>query len=247
MNGLRDCREHGSFRGETCPVCGTPGKLLMDDRELDSFGKTMAGLLRHFPERYGIKLDDHGWTKIYPLVPAIKAEKRHYGWLTAHHIEAFVKTEPKGRYQWDGESMIRAAYGHTIPVNMDDLPTDDIPEKLYYQTTPEEEEFIRETGISPSDKTWIHLSKTYRQAYISGLFHVDEPEVIEINVPALVESGMPVYMATDEIFLVSLVPEEFIRLAEREDVTVTPEEQEEIERVKENRERRKNFSSYDNS
>ena len=245
MNGLRDCREHGSFRGETCPVCGTPGKLLMDDRELDSFGKTMAGLLRHFPERYGIKLDDHGWTKIYPLVPAIKAEKRHYGWLTAHHIEAFVKTEPKGRYQWDGESMIRAAYGHTIPVNMDDLPTDDIPEKLYYQTTLEEEEFIKETGISPSDKTWVHLSRTYRQAYVSGLFHVDNPKVVEIDIPELVKAGHPVYRATQEIFLTKEIPPEFFHPASEEEVTPTEEEKEEIERVKEKRMRRRENTSFD--
>ncbi len=244
---LKECYTHGVFRGPRCPECGNVSKLLMEDREIDSLGKVLAGMLRHFPERYGVRLDEHGWIGIQEIVNPIRIQRRHFEWLTPHHIEAMAKTDQKQRYQVNEHREIRARYGHTIPVNMDDLPTEGIPDKLYYQTTPEEKEFIMEAGISPSDKTWIHLSKTYRQAYISGLFHVDEPEVIEINVPALVESGMPVYMATDEIFLVSLVPEEFIRLAEREDVTVTPEEQEEIERVKENRERRKNFSSYDNS
>lgn len=239
MNGLRECREHGPFRGEECPECHFPGKLLMDQREIDSLGKTLAGMLRHFPERYGVRLDDHGWTKIFPIVPAIKTERRYYGWLTPHHIEAFVRTEPKGRYQWDGDSMIRAAYGHTIPVNMDDLPTDDIPEKLYYQTTSEERDLIGEAGISPSDKTWVHLSRTYRQAFVSGLFHVEAPTVVEIDVKRLVSDGHPVYRATSDIFLVKEIPPEYVRDAEVEPVEPTEEERAEIVRVKEKRERRR--------
>ncbi len=244
MIGLRDCREDGPFRGESCPVCGSQGRLLMDEREVNAFGKVLAGMLRHFPERYGIKLDDHGWTKIFPLVPAIKMERRHYGWLTTNHIEAFVRTEPKERYEWDGDSRIRAKYGHTIPVNMDDLPVDDIPEKLYYQTTSEELEFIKETGINASDKTWIHLSKTYRQAYVSGLFHVDNPEVVEIDTAALVASGKPVFRATPDIFLTKEIPSDFFHAAVKEEIEPSEEEQEEIERVKEKRARRREDQVY---
>lgn len=244
MNGLRECREHGSFRGEACPECGSPGKLLMDEREIDSLGKVLAGMLRHFPERYGIRLDDHGWTKIFPIVPAIKTERRYYGWLTPHHIEAFVKTEPKGRYQWDGDSMIRATYGHTIQVNMDDLPVDDIPDKLYYQTTAEEIDLIKEAGISPSDKTWVHLSKTYRQAYVSGLFHVEDPSVVEIDTSKLISDGHPVYRATPDIFLAKEIPAEYVLEAESEEVEPTEEEKSEIQRVKEKRERRREGNYY---
>ena len=244
MIGLRECREHGAFRGEECPECGNQGKLLMDQREIDSLGKILAGMLRHFPERYGIRLDDHGWAKVFSIVPAIKAEKRHFGWLTPHHIEAFAQTEPKGRYQWDRNSSIRATYGHTIPVNMDDLPTDDIPDKLFYQTTPDEIEFIKETGIGPSDKTWVHLSKTYRQAYVSGLFHVDNPLVVEIDVNRMLESGRKVYRATPEIFLVKEVPPEFFSVAGTEEVEPTETEKEEIERVKEKRARRREEGTF---
>ncbi len=48
---LGKCDEHGYYRGETCPVCNTKGKFLMSDRELDSLGRIMAGVLRHFPEK----------------------------------------------------------------------------------------------------------------------------------------------------------------------------------------------------
>ena len=242
---LKECFTHGVFRGTRCPECGNTSKLLMDEREVDGLGKILAGMLRHFPERYGVHLDDHGWIPIRNIVGPIQNHRMHYGWLTAHHVKALAVTEPKGRYEVNEEGEIRARYGHTIPVNMDDLPTDGVPEVLFYQTTPEEKEFIFESGISPSDKTWMHLSRDYRQAYVSGRFHTEEPEIVSVDVNALVESGMPVYRATDEIFLTSSVPVEFIRLAEPEEVTLTPEELEMIDQVKEKRERRKNFSGRD--
>lgn len=215
------------------------GKLLMSQREVDSVSRMLAGMLRHFPERYGIRLDDHGWARIYSIIPAIRAERRGYGWLTPHHIEALVKTDVRMRYSVNSNGEIRANYGHTIPVEMDDLPSEGIPDDLFYQTTDEELEFIRETGISPSDKTWVHLSKTYRQAYVSGLFHVDSPKIVRINAKGLIESGMPIYVGNEEIFLVKEIPGDFIEDAEEEEVALTEEELGEIADVKERRQRRK--------
>ncbi len=236
---LKECYTDGPFRGDKCPVCGLPSKLLMNGKEVDALSRILAGMLRHFPERYGIRLNDHGWVRIGIIIPVIKVQGRYFNWLTQKHIEALVKTDPKERYEINENGEIRARYGHTIPVNLDDMPTDGIPEKLYYQTTAEEFDFIKETGISPSDKTWIHLSKTYRQAYISGLFHVDDPLVVEINTAEVIESGMPIYRATDDIFVVARIPPEFVRESPVEEVTPTEEEKIEIDRVKQKRERKK--------
>jgi putative RNA 2'-phosphotransferase len=123
---------------------------------------------------------------------------------------------------------------------MDDLPHDNIPELLYYQTTDEELEFIRETGISPSDKSWVHLSLKPRQAYISGLFHIDSPAVVPIDTVKLIESGTMVYRATSDVFLVEFIPPEFV--LDKIDETFEPDEEEkaEILNVRQRQERRKN-------
>ncbi len=239
IDQLMECREHGPYRGEVCDICNLRGKMLMNSREVDSVSRMLAGMLRHFPERYGIRLNDHGWARIYSIIPAIRAERRGYGWLTPYHIEALVKTDTRNRYSVNSNGEVRANYGHTIPVEMDDLPTDEIPDSLYYQTTDEELEFIKETGISPSDKTWVHLSKTYRQAYVSGLFHVENPRIVRIKAAELISSNMPVYRGNEDIFLVKEIPGEFIEDADAEDVTLTEEEKQEIEEVKERRRRRK--------
>ncbi len=239
---LRVCQRDGPFRGSQCPVCGARGKVLMHENEVEGVGRILAGMLRHFPENYGIRLNDHGWVKIYTIIPVIRAQKRNFWWLTPFHVEALVETDPKGRYQINDRGEIRAAYGHTIPINVDDMPTD-VPAKLYYQTTDEELEFIRETGISPSDKSWIHLSLTARQAFVSGLFHIDSPAVVDIDAAALEEAGYPVYRATEDVFLVGEIPPQFVGGKISETFELTPEEKEEIAQVRERMERRMNRDS----
>lgn len=235
---LRECLDHGVFRGDECPQCGEHGKRLMNEYEIEGLGRILAGMLRHFPENYGVRLNDHGWVKIYSIVPAIRARRKSFGWLTARHVESMALTDPKERYQVSKDHEIRASYGHTIPIEMDDLPTDDLPDVLYYQTTDEELEFIRETGISPSDKSWIHLSRTFRQAYVSGLYHMDAPTILGIDVKKLVESGKPVYRATDDVFLVREIPSEFFMESPAEEVFLTDEEKKDMERVRERREKK---------
>ncbi len=235
---LRECYVHGPFRGEECPTCGNQSKLLMSEEEINVLSKILAGMLRHFPERYGVQLNDHGWVRISTIIPAIRIQTRHFRWLTPRHIEDLVRTDTKERYQVNENHEIRAKYGQSIPVLLDDLPTDSIPDKLYYQTTPEELDLINETGINPSDKTWVHLSKTYRQAYVSGLYHVDDPCIVEIDVPKLTTDGIPVYRANEEIFLVASIPTGYFTEAQKEEVEISEEEKDDIERVRRKAERR---------
>jgi len=243
---LRMCSKDGPYRGKTCPVCGEHGKLLIREEEVEGIGRILAGMLRHFPDNYGVRLNEHGWVKIYNVIPIIRAQRRNYWWVTPSHIKYIVETDPKQRYQINSKDEIRAAYGHTIPINMDDLPRDGIPEVLYYQTTEDELPFILESGISPSDKTWVHLSLTERQAYVSGMFHVQDPLVVEIDAKGLEESGQPVYRATSEVFLTAGIPPEFIKKKLTEKFELTEEEKADLQQVKERAERRAKRMARDN-
>ena len=163
---MRECSEHGYFRGEVCPVCGEEGKFLMNEQELEQIGRTMAGVLRHFPEKFGLEMDDQGFINLREFVNALKNQSKRYHWLRPHHIIAIIETDPKGRYQISND-MIRATYGHSIELNLR-LPTENIPDSLYYPTTPEEADILLETGLKPSDRKMVHLSKTYDDALVRG-------------------------------------------------------------------------------
>src|SRR5256885_15738827 len=130
---LKECRSHGYFREEFCPHCGDEGKFLLNDEEVEILGRTMAGVLRHFPERYGLEMDAHGWVDLRDFLTAVQIRNRRFRFLRQHHVVGLIETDPKGRYQFD-DGKIRATYGHSKDLDLD-LPTEGIPDVLYYPTT----------------------------------------------------------------------------------------------------------------
>ncbi len=211
---LKECKEHGYFRGEKCPVCSEEGRFLMNDEEIEHLGKTMAGALRHFPEKFSLKMDEHGWVSIYSLIDAVRARSQRFRWLRPHHIEGIVETDPKGRYQIK-DNEIRATYGHSIDIDLD-LPTENIPEKLYYPTTTEEINIILETGLKPVDRKMVHLSKTIHDAKTAGSHRVENPVIIEIDAKKAIENGLVIMQAGKTVYVAKDVPAEYLRKLEEQ-------------------------------
>jgi putative RNA 2'-phosphotransferase len=201
---LKECVKHGYFRGTNCPVCGDEARFFMDDRELDHIARILAGILRHFPERYGIAVDPRGWVQIPRLVQAIRNQHRMYGWLKPHHIVALAETDPKGRYEIR-EDRIRATYGHTVDVDLD-LPTDQIPTSLFYPVTEQEASLVLEIGLRPTDRKKVHLSRTAQDAYNAGRVRSQNPVILEIDTGKAVQEGQVIRRAGKTVFLTEQVP-----------------------------------------
>ena len=218
---IRQCEEHGYFRGELCPVCGSEGKFILNDYETEKLGKTLAGALRHFPEKFELTMDPKGWVDVRQFVNALRSRQRRFKWLRPYHIAALISTDPKGRYQYK-DGYIRATYAHTIDVDLD-LPTDGIPDTIYYPATEEEKELLLETGLRPSSRTFVHMSATLESAVEAGKVRTPSPVVFEIDVPAALESGIVIMHAAPNIFITKDIPPEFIREVE------VPEELLEVE------------------
>ncbi|HPP44458.1 MAG TPA: RNA 2'-phosphotransferase [Methanomassiliicoccaceae archaeon] len=197
-------------------MCGEPGKFLMSDQELERIGRTMAGALRHFPEKFGLHMDEQGFVPMREFIYAVKKNNPRYHWLRPHHIIALIETDPKGRYQ-SSTDLIRATYGHTIDLDLR-LPTDNIPDRLYYPTTEEEADIILETGLKPSDRKMVHLSKTYADAYNAGRVRTDTPVILEIDAKRAMESGMEIQRAARTVYLIGEVPAQFLSKAEEHEV-----------------------------
>src|SRR3989440_490201 len=83
---LKECRSHGYFREEFCPHCGDEGKFLLNDEEVELLGRTMAGVLRHFPERYGLEMDAHGWVDLRDFLTAVQIRNRRFRFVRQHHV-----------------------------------------------------------------------------------------------------------------------------------------------------------------
>jgi putative RNA 2'-phosphotransferase len=207
---MKECEAHGYYRDEICPVCGEPGKFLMNDSEVERLGRTIAGILRH--GKFGPNMDDQGFVGMREMIFTIKENNNRMHWLRPHHIVALVETDPKGRYQISGD-MVRATYGHSIPLELE-LPTDDIPAKLFFPTTSEEVNIILEMGLLPSDRSMVHLSLTYDDAMRAGKVRVDNPVILEIDADAAFDAGYEIGKAGRTVFLAKQIPPECLCIAD---------------------------------
>lgn len=218
---LGECEEHGYYRGESCPVCSEKGKFLMNDRELNSLGRIIAGVLRHFPDKLGVMIDGHGWVDISEFVEAIGISRSGFHWLRNHHIEAIALTDPKGRYQIDG-GMVRATYGHTIDANLDDLPLADI-DKFFYPVTEEEIDIILEGGLNPIDRKNVHLSGSIEKALEAGKVRTEEPLILKIDGAKAKKDGIKIYHAGKDVYITDRIDAKYISKVDESEIKQSEE------------------------
>lgn len=180
----------------------------MSDKELDNLGRIIAGLLRHFPDKLNLRMDGRGWVDIKELLDALHISRSGFHWLREEHLIAMVETDPKGRYQIDG-GMIRATYGHTIDVNLDDLPLADVDE-LYYPVTEEELELILEGGLHPIDRKKVHLSGSIEKAMEAGKIRTENPVILKIDAKDARKDGVKIYKAGKEVYIADSISKKYI-------------------------------------
>jgi putative RNA 2'-phosphotransferase len=219
---LSECEEHNYFRGETCPICGKKGKFLMNDKELNSLSRIIAGALRHFPEKLGLMMDGKGWVDISSLIDAIGTSRSGFDWLRVYHVEALVKTDPRGRYQIDG-GMIRATYGHTFDIDLSDLPLADI-DKLFYPVTEEEVDIILEGGLFPTDRKKVHLSGSLEKAIEAGKVRTDEPLILKIDGKKARDDGVNIYRAGKDVYITDKIDPKYISKVKNSEIKKTIKE-----------------------
>ena len=198
----------------------------MNDKEVDRMARTLAGVLRHFPDRFNLELDGHGWVDIDDFIQALRRKDPRLRWLRPHHLHALVDTDEKGRYQVMG-NLIRATYGHSIDVELNH-PSSNVPDKLYYPSSPEECDLLLETGLKPSDRKMVHLSKTWEIALNAGRYRMENPVVLEIDAKEAMEDGVDIQQAAKTVFLAYDIPAKFLRITDKDDV-VQEEDAEENE------------------
>ena len=85
----------------------------------------MAKALRHEPSRYGLELDDEGWTSLPALAAALR--------VAVEDVEAAVALPGKRRYEIAGDR-VRARYGHSVSSAIEREPAEP-PETLFHGTT----------------------------------------------------------------------------------------------------------------
>jgi len=211
---IRECEADGYYRGDECPVCGERGKFIMSDEEIKNLGKTTAGILRHFPDKYGLDMDTRGWVDLEHYIKALRNRQKRFHWLRRYHMDALVATDPKGRYQVE-EGHVRATYAHSVEVDLD-LPTVDIPDDLYFPTTEKEAELLLEGGIKPSDRSYVHLSETYESAVGAGVVRTEKPVILHVDAEKAIDEGETIMKAGDGVYITKKVNPDYLSINEKQ-------------------------------
>ena len=191
--------EHGFFRGDKCQFCGEEGEMIMSPRHVDKFGRIMAGILRHFPDRFELEMTQQGWVEVDEFIDAIKDRRGGFSYLTIKHIKAVVDTDSKGRYQFKN-NRIRATYAHSIDLDLD-LPTEGVPEHLYFACSEEDAEDYMENGLFPEDRMMVHLSATRLNALEAGRHIIGKPVVLMVDIRGAEEGDNKIMKAGTTVFV----------------------------------------------
>lgn len=204
-DAVRRCPDHGPFAGAACPDCGASGARVLGGDRRTRLSKFLSGALRHFPADVGLTLDDRGWT---PWSDLVAAAADRYEWADGPTVAAVVATDPKGRFERDGDR-VRAAYGHSVEVDLGVRETS-VPDTLYHGTAPENLDAIRTEGLRPMGRQRVHLSDTVAAAREVGRRHAADPVVLAVDAAGLRDDGHRVVKRGREVYTVDRVPPAYV-------------------------------------
>ena len=178
----------------------------MKDKETIQTSKFLSLILRHEPERVGLKLGEGGWVGVEELLRAVNQNGKA---LTLERLKEIVTTCDKQRFAFseDGER-IRASQGHSVEVNLQYTPQVP-PEILYHGTATRHLEGIRQHGLQKMDRHDVHLSAKAEAAHQVGGRH-GKPVILTIRAGEMHRAGFEFRCSTNGVWLVDHLPPQYI-------------------------------------
>jgi putative RNA 2'-phosphotransferase len=169
--------------------------------------KFLSYVLRHHPDRLGLKLDRAGWVSVIDLLRALRENKTPMKWSM---LKKVVRANDK-RFEFseDGEH-IRASQGHSLDVDLN-YEAKTPPDLLYHGTAERFLPDIRKEGLQKRSHHHVHLSADKETARNVGQRH-GKPVVLPV-LAGLMENH-EFFLSTNGVWLVSDVPTDFIEFPE---------------------------------
>ncbi|REK10813.1 MAG: RNA 2'-phosphotransferase [Planctomycetota bacterium] len=170
--------------------------------------KMVSHALRHEPWLYELELDDEGWIPVEELVESLRREGPEWSRLTAADIARMIDRASKQRHEIR-KGRIRALYGHSQPGKFAKTPGEP-PDVLYYGTGPARLPSIRNSGLLPMGRQYVHLSVDEATALRVGRRKAGNPSILKILASEAHAGGVKFYSGNETIWLADGVPAKFI-------------------------------------
>lgn len=168
--------------------------------------KFMSLVLRHEPEKIGLQLDAQGWADVDDLLQRMAD---HGVALDRQTLQAVVETNDKQRFALsDDGRRIRASQGHSIQVDLG-LEALQPPAWLYHGTVARFVSAIREQGLRPGERQYVHLSLDRQTAQQVGARR-GAPVILSVDAGRMHADGHVFHRSANGVWLTTHVPPQYI-------------------------------------
>lgn len=180
--------------------------MKMNEKETKSISKFLSLVLRHSPEKIGLKLDENGWADVNELIEKCTKKGNR---LDAELLDYVVENNDKKRFAFnEDKTKIRASQGHSISVDLN-LTETEPSEYLYHGTVGKFIESIQKEGLQKMSRQHVHLSKDRETAVKVGSRR-GIPQILSIRSGQMHRDGFKFYLSENNVWLTDEVPTKYI-------------------------------------
>lgn len=179
-----------------------------DRMDLAKLSRAVSHALRHEPWLYELELDEAGWVSVETLLSSLGFQNEAWGSLTRNDLEKMIARSDKKRHEMVGDR-IRALYGHSTPHRLW-RECAEPPQTLYHGTSPESSEQIRNEGLKPMGRQYVHLSIDSAMAAQVAKRKSNKPVLLKISARNAYVCGVRFYRGNDLVWLADTIPAAFI-------------------------------------
>lgn len=169
-----------------------------------SLSKEISYALRHAPWEYELEMDEEGFVPLEQLLNVLE--------ITKDDVIKVMEISEKKRLELDGDK-IRALYGHSIPMHIKKIEGTP-PSILYHGTAKRFIESIKETGLLPMKRQYVHLSVDEETATVVGKRRDKSPVLLKIDTQQAIADGIKFYIGNDKVWLCEKLPAKYISFPE---------------------------------
>jgi putative RNA 2'-phosphotransferase len=173
-----------------------------------NISKFLSLVLRHQPDKIGLKLDPAGWVSVEELLEACQSYVLP---LTKNELETVVTGSDKQRFSFsDDRLQIRANQGHSVKIDLGYQPTAP-PEELYHGTVERFLMSILEGGLSKGKRHHVHLSADLDTARKVGARR-GVPIILRVMSGQMHRDGYLFFCSENGVWLTDKVPPEYLEV-----------------------------------
>lgn len=186
----------------------TDAPVVLDDENAGRLSRFLALVLRHRAHQFELPVSDEGFVPIAELLEFMHDRQRSLDWVEESHLHQLAERGERKRFEVR-DGAIRATYGHSFnrPIRYEPV---DPPEELFYGYPKSKLPQLRQTGLKPHGRAYVHLSLDRDEALEVGLHSAPDATVITVRAKEAAKQGTAFHNPAEGLFLVEQVRPEHL-------------------------------------